>query len=176
MRITAEDETGGALSLPVEELAAAVAEAVLDELGCPYEASAGLLVTDEAGIQELNSTMRGIDAVTDVLSFPALDFPAPGDFSFLEDDAVTADAFDPESGELILGDIAVCAQRVREQALAYGHSERREFAFLVAHSVLHLTGYDHETPDEAQVMEALQEKVLTGLGITRDTADREDRI
>ena len=168
MRIIAEDETGGALELPVEELAALAAEGVLDELGCPYEAAVSLLITDEEGIRELNRTARGIDAVTDVLSFPALSFAAPGDFSFLEDETFYADAFDPESGELMLGDIAVCAGRAKSQAQEYWHSLRREFAFLIAHSVLHLSGFDHETPEEAQKMEALQEKVLTRLGITRD--------
>ena len=79
-----------------------------------------------------------------------------------------ADYFDPDTGELILGDIIISVDRVKEQAESYGHSQKREFAFLVAHSMLHLCGYDHMEEDEAKVMEAKQEQVLASLGITRD--------
>ena len=67
----------------------------------------------------------------------------------------------------MLGDIVINAQKVKEQAEEYGHSELREFAFLIAHSMLHLCGYDHMTPQEAEVMEEKQEKALQSLGITR---------
>ena len=82
-----------------------------------------------------------------------------------------ADCFQPESGELILGDIIISCDRVRGQAEAYGHSQKREFAFLVAHSMLHLCGYDHMEPQEAAVMEGKQEKILDGLHITREITD-----
>ena len=101
-----------------------------------------------------------------MLSFPNLDFETPADFSHLEEHE--ADYFDPESGELLLGDIILSADKVKEQAESYGHSELREFAFLIAHSMLHLCGYDHMEPEEAQVMEAKQEEVLAGLHITRE--------
>ena len=94
-----------------------------------------------------------------------VDFPAPADYSVLEDDD---SCFDPESGELLLGDIMISIPKAVEQAEAYGHSVKREYAFLVAHSMLHLLGYDHMTPEEAAVMEAKQEEVLQRLGITRD--------
>jgi unsaturated chondroitin disaccharide hydrolase len=77
--------------------------------------------------------------------------------------------FDPETGELILGDIIISVDKVEEQALAYGHSKKREFAFLIAHSMLHLCGYDHMEPGEASIMEVKQEAALTKLGITRDS-------
>ena len=76
--------------------------------------------------------------------------------------------FDLDSGELLLGDIMISAERAAAQAEEYGHSVKREFCFLVAHSMLHLLGYDHMTPEEAAVMEAKQEEVLQRLGITRD--------
>lgn len=79
-----------------------------------------------------------------------------------------ADCFDPDSGELILGDIILSVERIAGQAEEYGHSLRRELAFLVAHSMLHLCGYDHMEPEEAAVMEQKQEQVLTSLGITRE--------
>ena len=101
-----------------------------------------------------------------MLSFPNLDFDRPGDFEISEDRE--ADYFDPDTGELILGDIIISVDRVKEQAESYGHSRKREFAFLVAHSMLHLCGYDHMEEGEAKVMEAKQEQVLSSLGITRD--------
>ncbi|MDE6203177.1 MAG: rRNA maturation RNase YbeY, partial [Lachnospiraceae bacterium] len=102
---------------------------------------------------------------TDVLSFPMINYEAAADFGAAEEDM---DCFDPVSGELLLGDIIISAEKVREQADKYGHSLKREFAFLVAHSMLHLCGYDHMTREEAQVMEEKQEQALNGLGITRD--------
>ena len=163
-----EDESGYELPFSGEELAREVIAAALDEVGCPYEADVSLLLTGPAEIREMNRNMRGIDRETDVLSFPMQDFPAPGDFSFLEEEGMESEYFHPESGELLLGDIVISVPRAVEQAREYGHSLRREFAFLVAHSVLHLTGYDHMEPEEAAQMEALQEKILQGLGITRE--------
>ena len=149
-----------------DEIVRKVAEAVLDTEGCPYECCVNVLVTDNEGIRVYNKTYRDIDRETDVLSFPNLDFYLPGEFDI--EQGCEADYFDPESGELILGDIILSVDRIREQAESYGHSQKREFAFLVAHSMLHLCGYDHMEPEEAAVMEAKQEAVLTGLGITRD--------
>lgn len=69
---------------------------------------------------------------------------------------MNADFFNPDTGNLILGDIIISVEKVTEQADEYGHSEKREFAFLVAHSMLHLSGYDHMTEEEAIVMEQKQ--------------------
>ena len=77
-------------------------------------------------------------------------------------------AFDPESGELLLGDIMISIPKAVEQAEAYGHSVKREYAFLVAHSMLHLLGYDHMVDEERIVMEQKQEKALQQLQIGRD--------
>ena len=77
------------------------------------------------------------------------------------------DNFNPDTGELLLGDIILSVDKVKEQAAAYGHSEKREFAFLILHSMLHLFGYDHETEQEREEMEARQRSILDDLGITR---------
>ena len=79
-----------------------------------------------------------------------------------------AKIIDPDTGELFLGDIVISLDKVKEQAEKYNHSVRREFAFLVAHSMLHLLGYDHMTPEEAKDMESRQSAALEHLGITRD--------
>ena len=141
-----------------------VMETVLDQEGCPYESQVCLVLTDNETIHKTNLEYRQIDRATDVLSFPMVDFPAPADYSVLEDDD---SCFDPESGELLLGDILISAERAAAQAEEYGHSVKREFCFLVAHSMLHLLGYDHMTPEEAADMEARQAKALEELGITR---------
>ncbi len=161
-----EHEAEQTFSFDEKDLLDLVVEAVLDSENCPYEATVNLLVTDGGGIRAYNKNYRGIDSETDVLSFPNLEFETPGDFSGVEERE--ADCFDPDSGELVLGDIILNAARVKTQAAAYGHSERREFAFLLAHSLYHLCGYDHIEPEEAAVMEKKQEAVLQTLSITRE--------
>ena len=152
------------LDFDYEELAKKVIEAALDYEGCPYETEINLVLTGNEEIQQTNREFRNIDRVTDVLSFPMLDFTAPADFSVAEEDDT---CFHPESGELILGDIMICIPRMQEQAESYGHGQIREFAFLIAHSMLHLMGYDHMESEEAKEMERKQEEILASLGITR---------
>lgn len=161
-----ENETAVTFDFSIKETADRVMERVLETESCPYEAQINLLLTDNAGIRTYNAQFREIDRETDVLSFPNVDYETPADFAEIED--ACADYFDPDSGELILGDIIISADKVKEQAESYGHSEKREFAFLVAHSMLHLCGYDHMTQEEADVMEKKQEAVLQSLGIFRD--------
>lgn len=164
MALFFEEEGSLRLPLPCEELAREVVDAALNYVGCPYEAQVNLLLTTDEQIHEMNRQFRGIDRPTDVLSFPMVEYEAPGEFGFLEDEE---DCFDPESGELVLGDIVISKDRVLEQAAAYGHSPKREFAFLIAHSVLHLTGYDHIGEEERLVMEQKQREILEQLGILR---------
>ena len=160
-----ENESGITFDFDIEELTLRVENQVLDMEQCPYEAQINLLVTDLDGIQEINKEFRNLDQPTDVLSFPAIPFASESDFSIVE--GQESDYFDPESGELLLGDIMICAQKVKEQAEKYNHSEMREFGFLVAHSMLHLCGYDHMEAKEAERMEVRQREVLDALGITR---------
>lgn len=162
-----ENETEVSFPFDVQELVGRIMEAVLQTENCPYEATVNLLITDDAGIREYNKNYRRTDRKTDVLSFPNISFGREGDFARAEEEP--ADCFDPDSGELILGDIILSAERVLSQAQEYGHSVLREFAFLTAHSMFHLCGYDHMEAREAAVMEEKQEAVLRELGITRDT-------
>ncbi|MBQ8821013.1 MAG: rRNA maturation RNase YbeY [Lachnospiraceae bacterium] len=166
MTFYVENETEVAFPFDVEELVEKIALQVLDTEGCEYEAQVNVLLTDNEGIHEYNKEYRSIDRETDVLSFPNVDFETEGVFDIDED--MEADYFDPDTGELILGDIIISVDKVKEQAESYGHSLKREFSFLVAHSMLHLCGYDHMEPGEAAVMEAKQEEALRALGITRE--------
>ena len=154
------------LGFDVQELTLKLLESVCESEKCPYEACINVYVTHSDNVRVYNRQYRDIDATTDVLSFPALDI-INGDFDGVEDD-LSAN-FDPESGELILGDIVINADRAYSQAEEYGHSVKREFAFLTAHSLYHLCGYDHETEEQARTMEEKQEETLVNLGITRDS-------
>lgn len=166
MTFYVENETDTEFPFDVEKVVEQVALRILDTEECPYEAQVNVLLTDNEGIRNYNREYRGIDRETDVLSFPNREFDRPGDFEIDENEE--ADYFDPDTGELILGDIMISVDKVKEQSLSYGHSLLREFAFLAAHSMLHLCGYDHELPEEAAVMEEKQERALEALEITRE--------
>lgn len=160
-----ENETGDIFPFDMQEILDMILKTVMDMENCPYETTVNLLLTDNAGIREYNREYRDMDQETDVLSFPNIAFDKEGDFSVVEENE--ADYFDPDSGELLLGDIILSADRVKAQAQEYGHSLLREFAFLTAHSMFHLCGYDHMSPGEAAVMEQKQEEALAKLHITR---------
>ena len=128
----------------LSELIRTCAEAVMRHED--FFGGVNITIVSEDEIRRINRDFRGIDRVTDVLSFPAWD----------GNDEV-ADGF--------LGDIAICLKRAKEQATEYGHSLRREIGFLTVHGMLHILGYDHMTPEDERVMFPLQEEVLEGLGI-----------
>lgn len=159
-------EEEGAVTLPLdcEKTGRVAVETALDILGCPYEAEVSLLLTTNEEIHRMNLEFRDVDRPTDVLSFPMIDFAVPGNFDGLEE---WEDCFDPETGELSLGDIVISKEKVLSQAEAYGHSVLREYAFLIVHSVLHLTGYDHMEPSERSVMEEQQRRIMEALNILR---------
>ena len=121
-----------------------------------------LELLDPEEIRELNRDERGIDKVTDVLSFPNLEVTLPFNASDYEDD------INPENDCVILGEIYICLEKAVEQAEEYGHSIGRELGFLATHGILHLLGFDHEVEEEREEMERLQEEILNSVGITRD--------
>ena len=164
MTLFFEEEGDLKLALDCEELAKKVIEEAMDYEECPYEAEVNLLLTMNEEIHQMNMEFRNIDRPTDVLSFPMVDYNEPGNFDFLEE---TFEYFHPESGELMLGDIVISKEKVISQAEEYGHSIEREYAFLIAHSMLHLFGYDHMEEDERIVMETKQKEILERLQILR---------
>ena len=164
MTIEFEKEYDKDLGINYEEIADKVINAALDYEECPYEAEVSLTLVDNNRIHDINKEFRDIDRPTDVLSFPMVEYDDAGEFAFLEDED---DCFNPETGELMLGDIIISLDKVEEQAIAYGHSFTREYAFLIAHSMLHLMGYDHMTDYDASIMEAKQRAILDNLNITR---------
>lgn len=141
-----------------------VLEAALAHLSQPseqLEVSVSFVGEDE--IRELNKEYRNNDNVTDVLSFPAVENPDRGVINVEEHAA----DLNPETWLLNLGDIIICLPRAKAQAKEYGHSLKREVAFLALHSLLHLLGYDHMIPEDEQQMTALQKQILDKLNIKR---------
>ena len=128
--------------------------------GVTFPCEIDVLLTHDAGIHQINRDMRQVDRATDVLSFPEFDL-TPGQLPGEED-------ADPGTGLVPLGDMVISMEHVAAQAKEYGHSNRRELAYLVVHSVLHLLGYDHldEGPMKAQ-MRGREEAIMGELGLTR---------
>ena len=166
MTIHIEYEAEKKLDLPWEKILREMIAGTLEYENCPYEAEVTVVLTDNEGIQQVNKEFRDIDNPTDVLSFPMLEYDAPSDFQDVEESF--ADCFNPETGELMLGDIMISVDKVEEQSNAYGHSMERELAFLTAHSMLHLCGYDHMEEEERMVMEEKQRRILEHMGYRRD--------
>ena len=166
-----EDERGFSeiLGEDIGSLARMIGDKVLENEGVEKSTAdnmeASLYIVDDDEIQGINSEHRGIDRPTDVLSFPNIDYDGQTAAEVLA--AGVPDSEDPETGHILLGDIVIDSDRALLQASEYGHGIKREFSFLVAHSMLHLLGYDHMTTDEAEIMESRQEEVLTALGIIR---------
>ena len=128
-----------------------------------FPAFVDVTIVDDETIRTLNAENRNIDAVTDVLSFPMYEFYNGEAQEELEED--------PESGEVMLGDMILNYQRACQQAAEFGHSAARECGFLTVHSVLHLLGFDHERgEDDRCVMRGEEEAILTDLGLTREQA------
>jgi probable rRNA maturation factor len=164
MTLNLDYETDIKVEVDYEAIITKVVEKSLDMEECPYEVELNVILTDNKEIQEINKNYREMDKPTDVLSFPMINYENPADFTKVEEDD---DNFNPETGELLLGDIIISVEKVLEQAEEFGHSKERELAFLTAHSMMHLFGYDHMEEDERITMEEKQTNVLQELGILR---------
>ena len=165
MNIYIENEYDREIDVDYTDIINKVVCQAVDFIKCPYECEVNVTIVDNNTIHEINREQRKIDRPTDVLSFPMLEYDKPGDFDKFENDLY---AFDPDTGELTLGDIVISYDKVISQAEEYNHSVKREFAFLVAHSMLHLFGYDHIDDNERMEMEQKQKEILNNLRITRE--------
>lgn len=124
--------------------------------------SAEIIFTDEEGIRGLNARTRGIDAVTDVLSYPAFE-NVPGSRICAAEHPFERD----EEGNVFIGSVAICSKRAEEQAKEFGHSVEREINYLAAHGICHLLGYDHMTDEDKPLMRAAEERVLAKINLSR---------
>lgn len=148
------------LTPKIEKAVYDVCEAVLREEECDFDAQISITLVDNEAICEINNAQRGIDRATDVLSFPMLEF---------DEDGNADGGYEMDGDYVVLGDIVISMERAKEQSIEFGHSFLREVAFLTAHSMLHLLGYDHVDDEEGErIMCEKQERVLASLGITRE--------
>ena len=137
-----------------------VIRTALEQEGMTLPCEISVLLTDDEGIHQTNLEMRQVDRPTDVLSFPMFDLQ-PGEHP----DELDAD---PATGLIPLGDMVLSVERVEAQAAEFGHSKKRELAYLVVHSVLHLLGYDHlDEGDMKAQMRGREEAIMEVLGIAR---------
>ncbi len=128
-----------------------------------------LLFVSEEEIRSLNARERGVDRVTDVLSFPAMEL-SPGEAISSEEHGECVEFIGEEgapSGRMLLGSVVICEKRAAEQAEEYGHSLAREIGYLAVHGVLHCLGYDHEAAEERAAMRREEENVMAKLGLGR---------
>ena len=157
-------QQGGVQRLVIAANIRTCINAVLKAEGVPVKCEINVLVTDDAGIREINKTSRHIDSATDVLSFPMFEL-APGELP-----ADWTEYEDPETGMVPLGDMCISLERAMAQAKEFGHTTRREVGYLTVHSMLHLLGYDHmdEGPQKRQ-MRAREEAIASEIpGMSRD--------
>ena len=153
-------EAPGAVSQRSCALIRRTIRTALEAEGVTFPCEIDVLLTDDAGIREINSRMRQVDRPTDVLSFPEFSLE-PGQLPSPED-------ADPGTGLVPLGDMVLSVERVEAQAREFGHSKGRELAYLVTHSVLHLLGYDHlDEGEEKQRMRRREEAIMASLGLPR---------
>ena len=138
-----------------------LSRAVFETLKQKENISAEVIFVTEEEIKKLNYSQRGIDKITDVLSFPTLE--GHRNKVILKNDY----PLDVDEGAVFIGSIAVCLKRAKEQALEYGHSEKREIAYLICHGLLHLFGYDHLIDEDKKEMRNLEEIIMNKIGIKR---------
>lgn len=160
----------GKTNEPYIEFVKNIASYILEQEGCPYDSELSLVLTDNKEIRQINLSFREIDNETDVLSFPNYAYSKPAAFDELDEYLNDYELFNPENNSLYLGDIMISDEKAKLQAKEFGHTYTREFAFLLAHSILHLIGYDHMTQKDAKIMENKQKKYLDELGLTRDNS------
>ncbi|MBC2579242.1 rRNA maturation RNase YbeY [Clostridium sp. DJ247] len=135
-----------------------------ENVNIPCEVS--IIFVDNQEIKEINKENRNIDKVTDVLSFPMLEFPTGKVFKEAYEGHEFAES-DFDDGSLVLGDIALSLEKAKEQSIEFGHSFLREASYLIVHSILHLLGYDHMEEEEKSVMRRREEEILEKFQLVR---------
>ena len=165
MSLFIEDEVNHIFDFKIEKTADEITRAVLESVDCVHNVEISLLLTDDDSIRKMNKTHLGRDKATDVLSFPMIEFDKPGSFPDVKDKYSTLS--NPDSDELVLGDIVISIDTMIRQASDYNHSLKREFAFLLVHGMLHLLGFDHIEEEDRHIMEEKQRLILESVNISR---------
>jgi len=143
-----------------------VIEYTLKEEKLLIENEVSVIFIDNEKIREINLKQRGIDKITDVLSFPMLHYPENKVFKdvYINYQFDQSDLYDEK---LVVGDVAISLERAKHQSEEFGHSFTRECAYLTVHSILHLLGYDHMEQEEKNIMRKREEEILKNFKISR---------
>lgn len=164
MIINFDDERGYLSEEQIELFHKAAHTVFVEELSNLHEEfeefiEISLTVVTEDEIQSINAEYRGIDKVTDVLSFPQYECvqDIEDEIEYIDDDMT-----------LLLGDVVICYDKVKSQAAEFGTTEAREFVYLFVHSLLHLLGYDHMEEEEKREMRAHEEAIMTIMGLMHE--------
>lgn len=144
----------------------AAADCALYMEGVHRRCAVSIRLCDDDAIHAINLEYRGVDRATDVLSFPMINYPAG--VTAGRADRLLRQALDDEVNACMLGDLIISIPHVYAQAMEYGHSPQREAAYLLVHGICHLMGYDHIEAEEKRRMRAMEEKILSAVGMTRD--------
>ena len=134
--------------------------------GVSRPCAVNIRICGDDAIHEINREYRGVDRATDVLSFPTVNYPAGKTAG--QCDKLLARELDDEVDACMLGDLIISMPHLLAQAAEYGHSPEREAAYLTVHGLCHLMGYDHIEDEDKKKMRAMEEKILSAIGMTRD--------
>lgn len=151
--VNISEETKKTMVLAIEKTAEA------ENLNIPFEVN--VIIVDNEKIHSINKKYRNVDRETDVLSFPMINF-----YRGYDSKKLTPDDYNPENGNLILGDIVISAEKAFYQAKLYEHSFEREITYLSVHSMLHLLGYDHEKECDKKEMREKEENIMQLVNLT----------
>lgn len=151
-----------------KKLAKKVTKQLLETEKINYDISYNLSVVDKSTIKKINKENRNINRITDVLSFPNIDFKKPSDFKrYIKNDVYDVSILDLSTKTIFLGDVVMCYDKIIAQSKLYNHSIKREYSFLLLHSLLHLLGYDHIDIKDERKMFKKQDEILDSLNIIK---------
>lgn len=151
-----------------KSLAKKITKKLLELENLHYDFSYNLSIVDKLTIKKINKENRNINKITDVLSFPNIDFKKPSSFkAYIKDDVCDVSILDLTTKTIFLGDVVMCYDKILEQSKLYNHSIKREYSFLLVHSLLHLLGYDHMDIKDERKMFKKQDEILDSLNIIK---------
>ena len=161
-----DDDIRSDLDPAMTELMQRAADQALVSEGVSRACTVTVRLCGDDAIHEINREFRGVDRSTDVLSFPTVNYPTG--VTAGKADKLIRREYDDELNACMLGDLVISVPHIYAQAQEYGHSPRREAAYLLVHGICHLMGYDHMQDDEKAVMRAMEEKILSAVNMTRE--------
>lgn len=154
------------VTVELESTIKSVIEHALKEEKVDIPCEISVIFIDNEEIKNINRENRNIDKITDVLSFPMIEYPKGNVFKEVYADCEFEQS-DLDDGNLVLGDIALSLEKAKEQSIEFCHSFLREASYLTVHSVLHLLGYDHMEAHEKEIMRKREEEILNKFALTR---------